>query len=46
MTDRDAIAALSRLAQQGVLVVGDAMLDRTVFGAVARVSPEAPVPVL
>lgn len=46
MTDSDAIAALSRLAQQGVLVVGDAMLDRTVFGAVARVSPEAPVPVL
>ncbi len=46
MTDSDAIAALSRLAHQGVLVVGDAMLDRTVFGAVARVSPEAPVPVL
>jgi D-beta-D-heptose 7-phosphate kinase/D-beta-D-heptose 1-phosphate adenosyltransferase len=46
MTDSDAIAALSRLAQQGVLVVGDAMLDRTVFGAVGRVSPEAPVPVL
>ncbi len=46
MTDSDAIAALSRLAQQGVLVVGDAMLDRSVFGAVSRVSPEAPVPVL
>lgn len=46
MTDSDAIAALSRLAQLGVLVVGDAMLDRTVFGAVGRVSPEAPVAVL
>jgi D-beta-D-heptose 7-phosphate kinase/D-beta-D-heptose 1-phosphate adenosyltransferase len=29
-----------------VLVVGDAMLDRYVFGGVARISPEAPVPVL
>nr|WP_256476143.1 PfkB family carbohydrate kinase [Siccirubricoccus soli] len=29
-----------------VLVVGDAMLDRYVYGRVERVSPEAPVPVL
>jgi D-beta-D-heptose 7-phosphate kinase/D-beta-D-heptose 1-phosphate adenosyltransferase len=29
-----------------VLVVGDAMLDRYVYGKVARVSPEAPVPVI
>ncbi|MDT8436994.1 MAG: PfkB family carbohydrate kinase [Gemmatimonadota bacterium] len=29
-----------------VLVVGDAMLDRYVIGAVDRISPEAPVPVL
>jgi D-beta-D-heptose 7-phosphate kinase/D-beta-D-heptose 1-phosphate adenosyltransferase len=35
-----------RLAQARVLVVGDAMLDRYVFGQVDRVSPEAPVPVL
>src|SRR5262249_56847664 len=29
-----------------VLVVGDVMLDRYVQGAVSRVSPEAPVPVV
>ena len=29
-----------------VLVVGDAMLDRYWFGEVARISPEAPVPVV
>jgi len=29
-----------------VLVVGDAMVDRYVYGSVTRVSPEAPVPVL
>jgi D-beta-D-heptose 7-phosphate kinase/D-beta-D-heptose 1-phosphate adenosyltransferase len=39
-------AAIDRLARARVLVVGDAMLDRYVFGRVARMSPEAPVPVL
>ena len=29
-----------------ILVVGDLMLDRYWFGAVDRISPEAPVPVL
>jgi rfaE bifunctional protein kinase chain/domain len=29
-----------------VLVVGDAMLDRYWYGAVDRISPEAPVPVV
>ena len=29
-----------------MLVVGDAMLDRYVYGAVTRVSPEAPIPIL
>ena len=40
--------ALSRaqLAAARVLVVGDAMLDRYWFGAVDRISPEAPVPVV
>ena len=37
---------LTRLAGQRVLVVGDAMLDRYWFGAVERISPEAPVPVV
>lgn len=36
----------SKLAASRVLVVGDAMLDRYWFGAVDRISPEAPVPVV
>jgi D-beta-D-heptose 7-phosphate kinase/D-beta-D-heptose 1-phosphate adenosyltransferase len=39
-------AAISKLARASVLVVGDAMLDRYVYGTVSRISPEAPVPVL
>jgi D-beta-D-heptose 7-phosphate kinase / D-beta-D-heptose 1-phosphate adenosyltransferase len=39
-------AAIGRLARARVLVVGDAMLDRYIFGRVLRMSPEAPVPVL
>ncbi|MFT3956260.1 MAG: D-glycero-beta-D-manno-heptose-7-phosphate kinase [Piscinibacter sp.] len=35
-----------QLARARVLVVGDAMLDRYWFGAVDRISPEAPVPVV
>jgi D-glycero-beta-D-manno-heptose-7-phosphate kinase len=35
-----------QLSQARVLVVGDAMLDRYWFGAVDRISPEAPVPVV
>jgi rfaE bifunctional protein kinase chain/domain len=34
------------VARRRVLVVGDVMLDRYWFGAVDRVSPEAPVPVV
>lgn len=37
------IAAFSRAR---VLVLGDAMLDRYVYGTIARISPEAPVPIL
>ena len=36
----------SALDAAKVLVVGDAMLDRYWFGAVERISPEAPVPVV
>jgi D-beta-D-heptose 7-phosphate kinase/D-beta-D-heptose 1-phosphate adenosyltransferase len=39
-------AHVKRLSRASVLVVGDAMLDRYVYGEVARVSPEAPVPIL
>ena len=35
-----------RVERARVLVVGDAMLDRYWFGAVERISPEAPVPVV
>ena len=35
-----------QLAKSRVLVVGDVMLDRYWFGAVDRISPEAPVPVV
>jgi D-beta-D-heptose 7-phosphate kinase/D-beta-D-heptose 1-phosphate adenosyltransferase len=37
---------LSELSRQTVLCVGDVMLDRYVYGDVARVSPEAPTVVL
>ncbi|MEN9886880.1 MAG: hypothetical protein RL758_1458 [Pseudomonadota bacterium] len=35
-----------QLTPSSVLVVGDAMLDRYWYGAVDRISPEAPVPVV
>ncbi len=38
--------AREALARARVLVVGDAMLDRYWYGAVDRISPEAPVPVV
>ncbi len=42
----DLAEAVRRLARASALVVGDVMLDRYVYGAVSRVSPEAPVPIL
>jgi rfaE bifunctional protein kinase chain/domain len=41
-----ALPSPGELARRRVLVVGDAMLDRYWFGAVERISPEAPVPVV
>ena len=38
--------SMQAMARARVLVVGDAMLDRYWFGAVDRISPEAPVPVV
>ena len=43
---KNAHPSRERLAAARVLVVGDAMLDRYWFGAVDRISPEAPVPVV
>jgi len=40
------VAAVQRFSKKKVLVLGDVMLDRFVWGAVSRISPEAPVPVL
>jgi D-glycero-beta-D-manno-heptose-7-phosphate kinase len=37
---------LSGASRTRVLVIGDAMLDHFIRGSVARISPEAPVPVL
>jgi D-beta-D-heptose 7-phosphate kinase/D-beta-D-heptose 1-phosphate adenosyltransferase len=37
---------LSRIPGQTVICIGDLMLDQFVYGEVARVSPEAPVPVI
>lgn len=37
---------LTSLAGARVAVIGDVMLDRYVYGAVVRISPEAPIPVL
>jgi len=37
---------LGRFPGRRVLVLGDAMLDRYIWGEVARISPEAPVPVV
>ncbi|WP_429931670.1 D-glycero-beta-D-manno-heptose-7-phosphate kinase [Agrobacterium vitis] len=40
------VSTLDNWQGRKVLVVGDVMLDRFVYGNVERVSPEAPVPVL
>ncbi len=37
---------LKRFSQVRVLVIGDLMLDRYIWGQVERISPEAPVPVV
>lgn len=45
--ERSRLSALvQRLAGVRVLVVGDIMLDRFIYGGISRISPEAPVPVL
>ena len=42
----DMLQLLDRLSSARIVIVGDVMLDRFVYGDVERVSPEAPVPVL
>jgi D-glycero-beta-D-manno-heptose-7-phosphate kinase len=40
------IRAVHRFRNKRILVFGDLMLDRFIWGAVSRISPEAPVPVV
>ena len=42
----DVETMLSELRHQTVLCIGDLMLDEFVYGEVARISPEAPAPVI
>lgn len=44
--DLDLARSLALLERARVLCIGDVMLDHYVYGAVERVSPEAPIPVL
>jgi rfaE bifunctional protein kinase chain/domain len=37
---------LNKISGKKLLVIGDLMLDRYIFGDVSRISPEAPVPVV
>ncbi len=39
-------ALIARFRRQKILVAGDLMLDRYIYGTVNRLSPEAPVPVI
>ncbi len=47
MSEMSELAAnVRRLESAEVLVIGDVMLDRFVYGSVERISPEAPIPVV
>lgn len=46
LTIKRAEKIVSAFAGQRILVVGDLMLDRFIYGSVSRISPEAPVPVV
>ena len=46
MDHRSLLALLDRFSETRILVMGDVMLDRFVYGTVERISPEAPIPVL
>lgn len=46
MAENTLLNLLQKIDDSRVLVVGDIMLDRFVYGHVERISPESPVPVL
>ncbi|MDD5021589.1 MAG: D-glycero-beta-D-manno-heptose-7-phosphate kinase [Endomicrobiaceae bacterium] len=40
------LSMIPKLKKQSILVVGDTMVDKFIWGKVSRISPEAPVPVV
>jgi D-beta-D-heptose 7-phosphate kinase / D-beta-D-heptose 1-phosphate adenosyltransferase len=46
MSDEVMLDVLASFPEARVIVLGDVMLDRFLYGSVERVSPEAPVPVI
>lgn len=46
LTASSAQSAIHRMAKSRILVIGDVMLDHFIWGAVRRISPEAPVPIV
>ena len=42
----DAHVLLQRMRSRKILVIGDVMIDEWIWGAVSRISPKAPVPVV
>jgi D-beta-D-heptose 7-phosphate kinase/D-beta-D-heptose 1-phosphate adenosyltransferase len=46
VSDEILLDVLASFSQARVVVLGDVMLDRFLYGSVERVSPEAPVPVI
>lgn len=44
-TPQELVRTLERIASLNIICVGDVMLDRYIYGAVDRISPEAPIPV-
>ena len=46
MNHESLLQVLERFAATRILVLGDVMLDRFIYGSIRRISPEAPVPVL
>ena len=43
---RELVKAVKAMEGLSIMVVGDLMLDRYVYGEVNRISPDAPIPVL
>jgi len=46
LSEETLLSILKKMQDSEVLVIGDVMLDRFVYGYVERISPESPVPVL